>query len=98
MCSVPGLAFLERGRQPTVSRTLGALACLLLANPAAFFLLVQPANAAILRTTPDALPPDWATLRTRWEYGHAIRFVLHLVGFCALLASTLAATPGKRTR
>jgi hypothetical protein len=32
----------------------------------------------------------WARLGNRWEHGHAGRFVVHLAGFRALVASVLA--------
>jgi hypothetical protein len=33
------------------------------------------------------LPFDWNAWRTRWETGHAIRFVLHLIAFVLLALS-----------
>jgi len=49
--------------------------------------------AEALRTAPDSVPTLWLRLRSRWEYGHAVGFVIELTGFCALLASVLIETP-----
>lgn len=98
LCSGPGLAYLVRDRHPALPLTLGAVSCLLLANPVVFFTCVQPANSATLHTTPDELPPNWAELRNRWEYGHALRFALHLAALCALIASVVAETPTELPR
>lgn len=98
LCATPALAYLVRKRRPAFPLTLGTLACLLLANPVVFFRNVQPANTATLHATPDELPSNWVELRNRWEYGHATRFVLHLIGFCALIASVLVERPEKQPR
>jgi hypothetical protein len=58
--------------------------------------LVAPVNAQIasaLETAPATAPGLWMSLRLRWEYGHAVGFVLELFGFCALVASVLVDTP-----
>jgi hypothetical protein len=83
------LAFAARQQRPAFWLTLIAVVSLLLAFPVVFFWLVNPANAAFRDSTAAALPADWVGWRERWEYGHAIRFALHLMGFAALLLSTL---------
>jgi hypothetical protein len=90
--STPGLAYLVRGRRPAFPLTLSSVICLFLANPVVFFLGNQPTNAVAARTSPENLPPNWVDLRNRWEYAHAIRFVFHLIAFCALVTATLADT------
>jgi hypothetical protein len=59
---------------------------------ASWLTLVAPANAqvaATLQSSPAAVPELWMRLRPRWEYGHAIGFVLQLLGFCALVIAAL---------
>jgi hypothetical protein len=64
-------------------------ACLALAH-ALFWLLVDPVNRQFAVWTPAAVPPDWTRLRDQWEFTHAARAGLFLLGFSALLASVLA--------
>ena len=57
-----------------------------------WFVLVEPVNlqiGAALATAPESVPSLWQTLRNRWEYGHATGFVIHLLGFCALVLSAM---------
>ena len=42
-----------------------------------------------LAAAPETVPSLWHALRNRWEYGHAIGFALHLLGFCALVVSLI---------
>ena len=63
--------------------------------------LVQPVNAVIasaLQTAPETVPGLWRGLRFRWEYGHAVGFLLQLLGFAALLFSVLAEIPRHHER
>ncbi len=56
---------------------------------ALFWLLVNPVNQAFAGWTPAAVPADWTRLRDQWEFTHAARGGLFLLGFSALLASVL---------
>jgi hypothetical protein len=67
---------------------MAGAACLVLAH-ALFWLLVYPVNQEFAAWTPAALPPDWTRWRDQWEFTHAARAGLFLLGFCALLASVL---------
>lgn len=63
---------------------------------ASWLTLVAPVNSQIasaLATAPETVPGLWASLRSRWEYGHAVGFVLELLGYCALVVSVLVDTP-----
>jgi hypothetical protein len=94
------LVFLVRGRGPVFWWTLGGAVCLLLAF-GSWLVLVQPVNqevAKIMRSLPSAAPAAWTRLRPRWEYGHAVGFVLQLCGFCALVVAVLFETSGSRSR
>jgi hypothetical protein len=86
--SVLSLAVLCRRRPVTQRLTLGAAICLLLAFPVVFFWRVAPANATFFHATQTGiLPANWNVWRMRWETGHAIRFVLHLIAFVLLALS-----------
>lgn len=72
-------------------------ACLILAH-ALFWLLLNPVNQVFAAWTSTAVPPDWTRLRDQWEFTHAARAGLFLLGFCALLAAVLAARSGAERR
>lgn len=52
-----------------------------------FFMFTFPANTATVNWT--QLTPDWQTLRGKWEYSHAVRAILNLIGFCLLILALL---------
>ena len=89
-------AGLARSRtSPVAARRWAAAgaACLVLAH-VLFWLLVNPVNEAVAAWTPANVPADWTRLRDQWEFTHAARCGLFLLGFGALLASGLTARPG----
>jgi hypothetical protein len=63
-----------------------ALACFALAFAGVWIGVVMPVNREVFRWSPAAVPPRWERWRRRWDLGHAIRFGLHLIGFCLLVA------------
>jgi hypothetical protein len=83
------LAFLVRSRRPASGLTLAGTG-FLAAALGAWFAFVAPMNAEVATWTPETVPPEWTRTRNQWEYAHAARFVLQLVGFGALLASVCA--------
>lgn len=52
-----------------------------------FFIFTFPANKATESWT--QLPQDWQMLRKNWEYSHATRAILNLIGFCFLIIALL---------
>jgi Domain of unknown function (DUF1772) len=84
---------------PTSARrcAIAGAAGLVLAH-ALFWLLVNPVNAAFAAWTPASVPADWTRLRDQWEFSHAARGGLFLLGFSALLVSVLAIRPGVEGR
>ena len=65
----------------------------------AWLALVQPVNSeagAVMKANPQALPAAWVRLRTRWEYGHAVAFGIHLLGFIALATAIVSSFSGRR--
>lgn len=72
-------------------------ACLVLAH-ALFWLLINPVNAAFAAWTPTSVPVDWTRFRDQWEFTHAARGGLFVLGFSALLVSVLVGwAPGQST-
>ena len=59
------------------------------------FVFIAPANAEMSAWTATSIPADWTQWRNQWEVSHAASFVLHLLGFGALLFSTLLETPSR---
>jgi len=51
--------------------------------------ITNPVNAETAKWTASSIPPDWSRWRSQWEYSHAARFVLHWIGFSALLISLI---------
>ena len=89
------LTFLVRKRWPSFGWTLTGACCLLLAF--GFWLaVVAPVNSQVaeaFRSAPESVPAVWMRLRNQWEYGHAVGFIVQLVGLCALVLSVLVETP-----
>ncbi|OUL22613.1 DUF1772 domain-containing protein [Nostoc sp. T09] len=92
------LTILVRKRRPAFPFTLAGTIFLLLAFPVVFFLFTEPANTVIRQATPQSVPANWMQLRSQWEYSHAARFCLQLIGFSLLLLSVLRETPINHTR
>jgi hypothetical protein len=93
------LAFLVR-RHPASARWTAAAVVLALSF-VSWLILVAPVNdqvADALRAAPEQVPALWVRLRDRWEYGHAVGFVLQLAGFALLAWSVIAEVPAGRPR
>jgi hypothetical protein len=58
-----------------------------------WWVLVYPVNVELAKWVNGPVPSDWATYRSRWEWGHATISLFELMGFAALIASVLADTP-----
>lgn len=80
------LALTLRGHRLASGLALLA-AVLLAANLAVFFTWTFPANQATANWT--QVPADWESLRTQWEYSHAVNAVLTFVALCAVTLSAL---------
>lgn len=80
---------------------LAGAACAVLAH-GLFWLLVAPVNQEFAAWTSEAVPADWTRFRDRWEFTHAARAGLFVLGFGALLGSALttraAGTTADRAR
>lgn len=87
------LALLLRRRDPRAFPPALAGALCFVGAHVVWWIWVAPVNAAMAGWTPDAMPGDWAGYRAQWEYAHAVRAILQIAGFAALLAAVL---PGYR--
>ena len=78
--------FVEK-KNKNVFRLLLAALLIFLVSITIFFAFTFPANKETLNWT--VLPQNWESIRANWEYSHAVRAVLNLVGFTFLIAAIL---------
>jgi Domain of unknown function (DUF1772) len=83
------LAFLVRDDQRVFYMTLGAAISLAGAFFVVWLMFTNTVNVEVSKWKARAIPKDWKQWRTQWEFSHAGRFVLQLIGFSALLLSVL---------
>lgn len=90
------VTFTLKGRARTRWFTLTALT-LLVGILAMTLTINMPINAEQLGWDVQAPPPDWATVRDRWQIAHGVRTGAAVLAFGALIAAT---APGllRRTR
>jgi hypothetical protein len=75
-------------REPRVRwATLAAIFCLVCAQ-AVFWTYTYPANVATNNWT--AVPPNWAELRSQWEYSHAVGALFQALAMSALIIAALS--------
>jgi uncharacterized membrane protein len=87
--AVPLLVGLYRlHRRASFSLTLAGVGLLAVALVITLSVNV-PIDDAIARWTIDTLPPDWSSIRNRWEAYHAARTFISLAGFGSALAAVL---------
>ncbi len=78
-----------RAPAPARGFVLAGAACLAVAH-AIWWLLVMPVNLEFATWTPQAVPADWMRWRDQWEFTHAARAGLFLLGYCGLLAAVFS--------
>ena len=91
--SAAALAFLLRGRRAFVPALTGAIA--LAVALLVWVAVVSPANPQWTAAGPDTVPPNFESLRARWEWGHAIHAGLLFVAFVSLGVSVLWDVPAR---
>ena len=85
--AVPVLvALYRRHRRASFSLTLVGVGSLAVALVITLSVNV-PIDDVIARWTVDTLPPDWSSIRNRWEAFHAARTFISLAGFGYALAA-----------
>jgi uncharacterized membrane protein len=50
---------------------------------------INPINKTVNSWTPDSLPSNWKDFRDRWHFLHALRLVLSVVAFSAVIEASL---------
>jgi hypothetical protein len=95
--AAPVLSFLVRKRRPAFQWTLAGTICIALAF-IVFLVFTEPMNREIFQWSIESVPADWTRVRNQWEYSHAARFVLQLIGLCAFQISLLVETLIERSR
>ena len=92
LISMLAIASLSRHDPRVLWPTLAAILCLLCAQ-AVFWTFTYPANVATDNWT--AIPADWDSLRTRWEYSHALGAAFQVLAMSALIIAVLRRTPSR---
>ena len=87
------MVFFVRKRRPAFQLTLAGALFLAVAFFVVWIMFVAPVNAEIAKWTAESVPPDWTRWRDQWEYSHATRFVLQLIGFSMLVLAVLLEIP-----
>jgi hypothetical protein len=87
-----GLAWWLRRRDSRASWMTAAAAGGVTAAHGAFWAVVSPMNAKMIRWPLDVAPGTWVVARDRWEYGHAARACL-LTGALTALVWSLVSDP-----
>jgi len=85
-------AVLQLRTEPSgsLSRWLGCAAATLMALIIILtIILMVPINNRIARWDPDRLPPNWLSMRQRWDVYHRIRVLLLGLVFSLLILSAL---------
>jgi hypothetical protein len=80
-----GNAISLRGDRTAMMLSIAAAALIVL-NLIIFMLFTQPANAATQNWTVQ--PDNWETLRTQWEYSHAVNAAVNFFAFCCAAAAS----------
>ena len=73
---------------------LTALIILLIADVGVFLIWIRPTNIALDAWTQSVPMNNWTTLRSNWEWGHAVRFVLLTI---ATALAALTRLPSEKT-
>ncbi len=92
LISISILAYRLRDRNRIFKLTALSAGMIVLAL-VTWVLVVLPANGHINQWQVDVFPPDWTRWRDQWQFGQAGIFVLHLIGFSALISSVIGEIP-----
>jgi hypothetical protein len=87
LLSMLAIAGLYRHKPNVLWPTVAAIVFLLCAQ-AVFWTHTYPANVATDNWT--AIPADWESLRTQWEYSHALGAAFQVLSMSALTVAVLA--------
>jgi hypothetical protein len=84
-----------RAQRSTFYLILAGALCFALAF-VVWLAFTNPVNVQVAQWQINSIPADWSRWRMQWEYSHAVRFALHLIGFSLLLYSVLLEIPKSR--
>ena len=87
LVSTIALALVQRQQGERAGHSVVAALCIAL-SLVVFFSVTFPANQATQNWV--MLPPNWETLRARWEYSHAVGALLYLVALASLVLGAFA--------
>jgi hypothetical protein len=93
--AAPMLLFFLRKRKLAFQWALAGTISLALAF-IVFLVFTEPMNRNIFQWLTESVPADWTRVRNQWEYSHLARFILQLIGLCALQLSVFVETPTKQ--
>lgn len=91
--SAAALAFLLRGRRSFIPALTGAIA--LAVALLVWVAVVSPVNPQWAAAGTTSVPPNFESLRARWEWGHAIHAGLLFLAFLSLVVSMLLDIPAR---
>ncbi len=86
---IPVLSLISDRQSAPFRLTLAGMSCYL-AMLGVTFAGNMPVNRRTLQLVPEAPPPDWGALRTRWDRWHTARNALNFTGLGLLTAAALA--------
>lgn len=81
--------YLAWQRKPLIRMLYGLAGLCLVAMIVSTLLINAPINSTIDGWDAAAPPANWMELRDRWEFGHAIRSYIGLVGLVSALAAAI---------
>ena len=90
LASTSALAVVSRAERSLVIAAASAAACIVLAL-IVFFSFTFPANQATANWT--SIPDNWAALRRRWEYAHAVEALLYFAALVILAGAAVMRRP-----
>jgi hypothetical protein len=89
--STAALAFLVRKRRSFIPALVAAVA--MVVALLVWVAVVSPVNPHWAAAGPHTVPPNFESLRIRWEWGHAAHAALLFVAFLATVVSVLVDIP-----
>ena len=88
LLSTLALSLMVRGRDVEFAWAVAAFICVA-STQVVFWAFTFPVNRETLNWT--RLPENWAALRQRWEYSHAVSAALSFLALVSLIVSVLSA-------
>jgi hypothetical protein len=81
------LAYFTFGRATFDASLIASI--LLISTFVVWAVVMERVNRRVAKWTAADIPRDWERWRTRWEYSHLVRFLLHFVAFSSSVVATL---------